>query len=45
MIRLWKIWVAVDTPETQIKKIGITIDADENVRTAVATKYAVMVVR
>jgi hypothetical protein len=45
MVRLWKTWVSVNAPHTQIEKIGIALDTDENVRTAVATKYAIMVMR
>jgi hypothetical protein len=45
MIRLWKTWVSVNAPQTQIEKIRISLDADENVRSAVATKYAIMVMR
>jgi hypothetical protein len=45
MVRLWKTWISVNPPQTQIKKIGISLDTDENIRTAVSTKYAIMVMR
>jgi hypothetical protein len=31
MVGLWKTWVSVDAPEAQIKKIGVSLDAGENV--------------
>ena len=45
MVCLWKTWVSVNAPQTQIEKIGKALDTDENVGTAVATKYTIMIMR
>jgi len=45
MIRLWMTWVSINSPHGQIKIIGIAVNADENIRTAVSTKHTFMVIR